>query len=116
MTIGINIGSLDKRITFITNKEAENEYNLTELQPAEALSCWARIEPVRGREYYEAQRIRTENSYKITTRYHKSLDDSMLIKYQNRTFEIQNIVDPYENHSALEFYCTEKSRGEGAAT
>jgi len=109
--MSINAGSLNRRITFITYEEVENELELTEQHKKELLTCWARIEPARGKEYYEAQKIRTEDSYKITTRFHKGIEASMLIEYQSRTFEIQNIVDPYMNHSALEFYCTEKSRG-----
>ena len=112
----MDAGKLDKKIKFLTYEEIENELRLTDLKPIEKLTCWARIEPLRGKEYYEAQRNRTENSYKITTRYHKNLSDSMLIQYQKQTFEIQNIVDPYMNHSTLEFYCTEKTRGEGATT
>ncbi|GMB01070.1 phage head closure protein [Pelosinus sp. IPA-1] len=112
----MNIGSLDKKITFLSQEEVENELRLTELKPIKKLTCWARIEPLRGKEYYEAQKNKTENSYKITTRYHKNLSDSMLIRYQNQFFEIQNIVDPYMKHISLEIYCTEKSRGEGVTT
>jgi SPP1 family predicted phage head-tail adaptor len=112
----MNAGKYDKQIKFIAFEEIENEQGLTELKPIEKLTCWASIEPLRGKEYYEAQKNRTENSYKITKRYHKNLSDSMLIQYQNQTFEIQNIVDPYMKHVELEFYCTEKSRGEGTTT
>jgi len=112
----MNIGTLDKRISFLQYQDIENEYGTTEQKQVEVLKCWARIEPARGREYYEAQKIRTENSYKIITRYHKNFSDSMLIQYGSRIFEIKNIVDPYENHSSLEIYCTEKVRGEGAST
>jgi len=112
----MNAGTLDKKIKFLASEEVENELGLTELEPIVKLTCWARIEPLRGKEYYEAQRNKTENSYKITTRYHKNISDSMLIQYQKQTFEIQNIVDPYMKHIELEFYCTEKSRGEGATT
>lgn len=112
----MNAGTLDKRIKFIQNQDVETENVITEQKPVEVLSCWARIEPVRGREYYEAQKIRTVNSYKITTRYRPNLNESMIIQYGSRQFEIENIVDPYEAHVYLEFYCTEKTRGEGSAT
>ena len=112
----MDIGGLKKRITFIAMEEVENNLGLTELKPVEKLKCWAKIEPARGREYYEAQKIRTENTYKITVRFHHGIKESMLIKYDDRTFEIQNIVDPCEAHISLEFYCTEKSRGMGVPT
>lgn len=112
----INIGTLDKRITFLSYGEHENDYGLTELSEQELITVWARIEPLRGREYYEAQHIRTVTTYKITTRYFKNLDETMKIRYQDRVFEIQNIIDPYMNHSVLEFICIEKQRGEGIST
>lgn len=112
----MNAGTLDKRIKIMQFQDVETEYETTEQQLVERLSCWARIEPARGREYYEAQRIRTVNSYKITIRFRPNLNESMIIKYGARQFEIQNIVDPYESHVYLELYCTEKTRGEGAAT
>lgn len=108
----MNPGTLDKRIKFMHYQDADNEYGTTEQQLVEMLVCWARIEPARGREYYEAQKVRTENSYKITTRYRPSINESMLIRYGERDFEIQNIVDPYEAHTYLEFYCAEKGRGD----
>lgn len=112
----MDAGTLDKRIKFKGLVDVLTEYGTTEQETKVFLSCWARIEPARGREYWEAQKERTEKSYKITTRYHKGITPSMTILYGSREFEIQNIVDPYENHSSLEIYCAEKDRGEGAAT
>lgn len=112
----MNIGSLDKKVAFLSQEEVENEFKITELKPVEKLKCWARIEPARGKEYYEATKVRTESSYKITIRYRANLNESMLIKYGSRQFEIQDILDPYERHVMLECYCTEKKRGEGAST
>jgi len=111
-----DIGSLDKRISFIVFKDVENDFGLDEQEQQVKLTCWARIEALRGKEYYEAQKIRTENTYKITTRYRKGLNQTMLIRYQGRLFEIQNIIDPYMNHSILEFMCVEKQRGQGVST
>jgi SPP1 family predicted phage head-tail adaptor len=112
----MNIGDLNRRIAFITHEEVENAMGLTELKEKELLTCWAKIKTVRGREYYEAQKIRTENTYEITIRYCKAVDDTMLIRYKNQTIEIQNIVDPGMANRFLEIYCTEKTRGEGTAT
>lgn len=106
-----NPGTLDKRLSFITYVEIENEYNLTELQPVELLRCWARIEPARGKEYYEAQKIRTQNSYKITIRYNKAINETMKVKYKDMEFDIYNVVNPYMSNELLEIYCVEKVRG-----
>lgn len=105
-----NPGTLDKRISFISYEEIENEYGLTELEPIEIIKCWARIEPARGKEYYEAQKLRTQNSYKITIRYHKNINEKMKIKYKTIEFDIYNVVNPYMHNELLEIYCVEKIR------
>jgi len=108
----MNIGDLNRRIAFVTYEDVEeNAIGLTEIEEKELLTCWAKIEPARGREYYEAQKIRTENTYKITIRYCKTVDDTMLIRYKTQTFEIQNVVNPGMANRFLEIYCAEKVRG-----
>ena len=40
------------------------------------LKVWARIEPLRGRAYYEQYKEKTEDLSKITIRYRKNIDNS----------------------------------------
>lgn len=108
MVITINIGSLDKRITFIGYNEEENEIGQTVLVKKEIKTVWARVETARGREYYEAQKIRNENSYKFITRFYADVTEDMLIKFKERIFEIKNIINPYMKNEMLEIMCIEK--------
>jgi len=107
----MNAGTLDRKISVMAYQEVKNEVGAMEQKPVELFKPWARVEPARGREYYEAQKIKEADAYKITIRYRKNVDDSMLIKYGSRTFEIQTVTDPYEAHESLEIYCTCKHRG-----
>ena len=111
----MDAGTLDKRISFIDTQDVKTKYGTTSKQKAVHLTCWARIEPMRGREYIEAAKSGTEDVWKITTRYHKWLRDDMTIRYRGTEFEIKSIVDPYENHSSLEIYCQRRTSGRGAA-
>lgn len=104
----INIGSLDKRITFVGRQKQKNEIGQTELVQGDIKTVWARIEPARGREYYEAHKVKAENTYKITTRYHQNITPDMQIKYKERLFEIQTIINPYMQNEKLEIMCIEK--------
>jgi phage head-tail adaptor, putative, SPP1 family len=109
----MRLGKLNKRINIVHYVDAENDIGGTELTPQVFLACWAAIEPARGREYYDAQKIRAETSYKITTRYHKGITEAMAIEYNGHSYSIQNILDSYEAHTSLEMYCIEKVRGAG---
>ncbi len=104
----MDIGRTNKRITFCRYEEKENALSQTEQVLTEVKAVWASVEPTRGREYQEAQRIRPELTYKITTRYHKGITPDMLIKFGERYFNIVSAINVRERNEMLEMICTEK--------
>lgn len=106
----MDIGRTNKRITFCRYKERESKLSQTEQALTEVKTVWASVEPTRGREYQEAQRIRPELTYKITTRYHKGITQDMFIKWGERYFNIASIINVKEQNAMLEIICTEKIR------
>lgn len=108
----MDIGRTNKRITFCRYEEKENEILQKEQALIEVKTVWASVEPTRGREYQEAQRIRPELTYKITTRYHKGITPDMFIKFKDRFFNIISIINVKEQNAMLEIVCTEKATDE----
>ena len=104
----MDIGRANKRITFCRYEEKESDLSQMEQALIEVKTVWASVEPTRGREYQEAQRIRQELTYKITTRYHKGINQNMLIKFGGRYFEIISVINVRERNEMLEIICTEK--------
>lgn len=104
----MDIGRTNKRITFCRYEEKENALLQTEQELKEVKTVWASVEPTRGREYQEAQRVRPELTYKITTRYHKEVTPDMFIKFKDRYFNIVSIINVRERNTMLEIICTEK--------
>lgn len=104
----MDIGRTNKRITFCKYEERENALSQTEQTLIEVKTVWASVEPTRGREYQEAQRIRPELTYKVTTRYHKGITPDMLIKFKERYFEIISIINVREQGIMSEIICIEK--------
>lgn len=107
----MDIGRTNKRITFCRYEDKENALMQTEKVLTEVKTVWASVEPTRGREYQEAQRIRPELTYKVTTRYHKGITSDMFIKFQNRLFNIISVINVRERNEMLEIICTEKAKG-----
>lgn len=112
--INVEIGTMDKRIRLLKYTETEDEYGLTHQTLVDAIghSLWARIEPARGKTYYEQARDKTEFITKITIRYRPGIDANMLVVYGGRTYKITSVVDPYEAHVKLELMCNLKKAGE----
>lgn len=82
-------------------------YSIDPKTLTEVKTVWASVEPTRGREYQEAQRVRPELTYKITTRYHKEVTPDMFIKFKGRYFNIVSIINVKEKNEMLEIICTE---------
>lgn len=110
----MDIGRTNKRVSFCRYVEKQNILMQTEQVLEVIKTVWASVEPTRGREYQEAQRIRPELTYKITTRYHKELTEDMFIKYKDRYFNIVSIINVRERNEMLEIVCTEKKTEEPA--
>lgn len=104
----MDIGRTNKRITFYRYEEKENVLLQKEQVLTAVKTVWASVEPTRGREYQEAQRIRPELTFKITIRYFNNITPDMYIKFKERTFEIVSIINVREKNEMLEIVCTEK--------
>ena len=109
----MDIGGLNRRISIESIAETVNEAGLTEQISGTSFTTWAKIEAARNRQYYEAQKIKDANAYKITIRYRAGISSHMIVKYQDHIFEIQTPVDPEMKHEFLELYCIERLRGDG---
>lgn len=107
----MNAGKLNRRVDFYALEDVRNDLDMLEQEPMPIFSAWARIEGTRGKEYYEAQRVNNEDTFKITIRYRKGVTADMLIKYAGDTYYINSIVDPFMAHTSLEIYCTVTKRG-----
>lgn len=111
--INVEIGTLDKKISVITRRDVEDEYGLTHQEKVDVFGhrIWARVEPFRGKEYYEQFKDKVEEIVKVTIRYRPEIDENMLIQYHNAVYEIQTISDPYMAHVKLEMICKRLKRG-----
>ena len=101
-TVHFDSGKLNKRITFISYLEIQNEIGQLIQQPVPIKTVWAFLEPIRGHQQTEAQRLSNETTYKILTRYHKGINQEMLISYEGKKLYIHQVLDIEERHSYME--------------
>ena len=77
------IGRLTKRIEVLAYQDIEHDgitkQKLVRLIPNR---IWARIEPLRGRQYLEMYKEKVDELYKITIRYRSGITDGVLIRYK----------------------------------
>lgn len=108
----LDVGRLNKRITFLELKDGVDEMGLDTKKKAPFCSVWATVKPMRGAEQDEAGRVRPQKHHTVTIRYRKGITPDMLIQYAGRILEIESVIDVEEAHYMLELRCVEKEGAE----
>lgn len=108
----IQIGKLNKRITFMGFVNTEDEMGQETQSLAEIKTVWASLYPVRGAEYYEATKLRAKTTYKCYVRYIPGITTNMYLKYKDVMYTIESVIDVDLEHKMLEIYCTEHTNKE----
>ena len=71
--------------------------------------CRASIEPLQGKEYFEAQKINSEQQVRFRIRYKAGITSEMRINFNGRIFNIAAPpIDPKERHRELQIMAVEK--------
>lgn len=95
-------GKLNHRITFqIQNLDSEEE------EWNDIVTTWASINPISGREYYQAETINSDLTHKVRLRYRKGITPDMRILYKDRIFNIVSVINEYEKNTMLQLMCRE---------
>jgi SPP1 family predicted phage head-tail adaptor len=104
----MNIGRLNKRITFLKKVDTINSLNQKSKSYEEVKTVWATVAPVRGSERYELQKLNEEITYRVYCRYLPGIRADMYIKYGDMVFEIQSVIDVDLEGKMLEIDCIER--------
>ena len=67
-----------------------------------AFFCWCAVEPLSGREFWEAAAVNRENEVRFTIRYRKDVSPEMRIRLDGTVYDITSILDKNNRHEALE--------------
>ncbi len=68
-------------------------------------TTWAKVEPLRGREFFAAQQMQDAADYRITIRYRPGLTRDMRVIWREQCFDIVSVLDPFGAKKSLELIC-----------
>ena len=103
----INPGELRHRITIQKLNNSQNEYGeVSELQE-DILNVRAGIYPISGKEFFAAETVNSEISHKVKIRYIEGIMPNMRIKFNNRIFSIESVINFQERNIELQLLCKE---------
>lgn len=101
-------GELRHQVILQTPTPTRDSYGAEIVTWTDTATVWASIEPLRGREYWEAQKINAEISHKIRMRYREGVKPNMRLKFGSRIFEIISVFSPEERRRELWYLCKER--------
>jgi SPP1 family predicted phage head-tail adaptor len=70
-------------------------------------TVWAAVEPLSGREYFQAQQAQAKVTHKVTMRYRSGVTPGMRVKHGSRYFGIVSVLDTGEKNRELVLMCEE---------
>ncbi|MHB9949487.1 head-tail adaptor protein [Clostridium botulinum] len=100
-------GKLDKRIKFIVEQNGTDEDGYPLPGEKTIKESYASVRGLRGREFYNAAAVQSEQDKIFNCRYFKGLDTSMQIKYNDTLYNITSINDLNEKHVEYEIHAKE---------
>ncbi len=71
-------------------------------------TIWAAVEPLKGREFFQAMETQSELTTKVRIRYRTGITSDMRVLYGVRILYIQAVIDPEERHEELQLMCIER--------
>jgi SPP1 family predicted phage head-tail adaptor len=103
----MEIGKLRHRIE-IQKKTVESDALKQEMETwTPFASCWARVEPLNGREYIAAGQVNAELTARITMRYREGVTSDMRVVCKEKVFEILGVVNTDMRNIELVLMCKE---------
>lgn len=100
-------GRLRYLVTVQQATHAQDAYGETTVTWSQFATAYASIEPLRGREYFDAATVQAEVDVRIVMRYRAGIEPKMRITHGSRVFDIQSVVEPGSGRRELHLMCKE---------
>jgi SPP1 family predicted phage head-tail adaptor len=98
-------GKFDQRITLqskLVTRAANGEEVVTWDDVAQ---LWARVEPLRGREWFAAAQMQDAAEIRVTIRYRAGVTRDMRVLWNGEPLDIMSVIDVNADRTNLELMC-----------
>jgi SPP1 family predicted phage head-tail adaptor len=105
----VRIGRLRHRVMLEqVTRTADGQGGWTEAWGTLA-TVWAGVEPLRGVERYEAQKINAKISHKVVIRALTGVTAAQRVKFGDRYLTVEGVININEKNQTMEMYCSEET-------
>ena len=101
-------GWLRHRVTLKTKSVSRDSFGEEDITWSTTATVWGSVEPLRGREYMEAQQGQADVSHRVTIRYRTGVVPTMRVYLEDgRAFEVESAINRLERDEQIELMCRE---------
>lgn len=104
----MNPGKLDKRIEIMELAQISDGGGGYEDALVPVKKLWASFIPLSGREYWQAQQTQAQISHKIVVRYTEAINRSHIVRFKNKDYDVQYLINIDEANRFLEIHVLER--------
>lgn len=87
--------------------ETRNGYGEAVKTWSTVTTVWASVEPLRGRELFDAEQVQSEISHRVRVRYSGSVTPQNRLLFGSRVLEIQAVINVNERNREMQLMCKE---------
>lgn len=106
---GRPIGGLRDRVEIQSRGAPQNGYGEPVLAWATLATVWARVEPISGRETWQAQQAQADVTHRVTVRTYPGLTSKMRFLLGGRVLNIDSVIDVEGRRQFQECLCKEET-------
>lgn len=107
----IDPGKMRHRVTFLEYDGARGDYGESlDADPKhwrDVFAAWAAVDPVSGKEFYEAGQQQSMVTHKVRLRYRPGITTAMRLRHRERVLEIVSVINWEERNESLLLMCKE---------
>ena len=100
-------GSLRHRVALQTVTETRDAVGGVVESWATTATVWAAVEPLRGREFYQARAEQAGVDTRIRIRYRSGITPKMRISWGSHVYDIEAVIEPDSRRRELHLMCSE---------
>src|SRR5689334_20690008 len=104
----IRAGKLRHRVTIqslVAGSPQQKPSGEPDVAWTDLVTCWASVEPLKGRELFAAQEHHSEIEVRIRIRYRSGISSAMRVVFEGKYYNIAATLDPDIRHRELELLC-----------
>lgn len=103
--MGLPAGKFDQRVTIQSKAVTRNDIGDEVVAWVAVAEVWARVEPLRGREWFAAAQNQSAVEYRVTIRYRAGITRDMRVMWRGDPLDVVSVIDVNAQRENLELMC-----------